>query len=57
MWAQNIYLIFSLFLGHFRAGIFFGGIIYFSALDLKPTALNLRPALYYTACFMLHGAV
>jgi hypothetical protein len=46
MWAKNIFLkLFSLFLGHFRAGIFFEEIIYFSALDLKP-AIPLRPALF-----------
>jgi hypothetical protein len=30
--------------GPFQGGHFFGEIIYFSALDLKPTALNLRLA-------------
>jgi hypothetical protein len=29
-------------------GIFWGGIIYFSALGLKPASLNLRPDLYRT---------
>jgi hypothetical protein len=41
----NFKAFFSLFLvlGHFRAGIF-GGVIYSSALDLKPATLNLRSA-------------
>jgi hypothetical protein len=30
--------------GPFQGGHFFGEIIYFSALDLKPASLNRRPA-------------
>ena len=45
--GQKIFFwcLFSFFLGHFRAGIFLGEIIYFTALDLRPVTLNLRPAL------------
>ena len=42
------YFFFNLFFfvpGPFQGGHFFGGGIYFSALDLKPAPLNLRPAL------------
>jgi hypothetical protein len=41
----NLKLFFSLFLGHFRAGIFLGGIIYSSAPDL-----NLLPLICGLPC-------
>jgi hypothetical protein len=49
MWAKNVFLklfFIYLFLGPFafQGGHCFGEIIYFSALDLKPASLNLRPA-------------
>jgi hypothetical protein len=45
MWATFFFLKLLFFIpGPFQGGIFFGEIIYFSALDLKPASLNLRPA-------------
>ena len=46
MWAKNIFFKLFFFVpGPFQGGHFFGGEIYFSALDLRPAPLNLRPAL------------
>ena len=47
MWAKkHIFLsLFSLFLGHFRAGIFWGKQIIRAHFNLKPTTLNLPSAL------------
>jgi hypothetical protein len=49
MWAQKYF--FGAFFISFWAisgrEFFWGGIIYSGALDLKPTTLNLRPALLY----------
>ena len=45
MWVK-IYFSKSFFFlaGPFQGGYFLGGIIYFAALDLVPSTLNLRPA-------------
>jgi hypothetical protein len=47
MWAKtNVLKLYSFIPGPFQGGDFLGGIIYSSALDLKPAAINLRPALH-----------
>ena len=43
MWARNFFWTYFFLSGPFQGGL--GGIIYWAALDLRPTALNLRPAL------------
>jgi hypothetical protein len=56
MWAKNFKLVFFI-PGPFQGGHFLGEIIYSSALDLKPTALNLRPAQTHHRRCWCHGAL
>jgi hypothetical protein len=59
VWANNVFFKLFFFVpGPFQGGHFFGEIIYFSALDLKPASLNLRPALVGLYDLrVLHGKV